>query len=279
VLMRDETRFRSWMRSIFAVLCGVIAGAAIPNSLAVGFKWLFPMEPDWGPFLWEEHWILRPVASVLAAAGAGFVAGAIARHHGRWIAVCAAFPALLLWAYFGVSAWQEQLLFSDTSMYVSIGNKLAITLIVAVLLPVAWFAGVAGEELGADYAVHFDSSSASLLGIKWYHFLWIPIVLHFVIAQFAWAGLYGFEWMKMTWRAGPTLGSLLPSVFVMMIWGTFMLMFHGLVTAYKTLSGIDAPKGSVAGSVVRHAVGLPLLAGILQVVVMALHAGLVQLMD
>lgn len=272
-----------WQRTRLpmSVFCGMIAGVLLPNSVQVGVRWTMPSEPEWGSVFWGEHWILRPVASVLAALGGGFLAGAIARRSGRTVAVLGALPAFLLWTWAAISAWREELLFTESSQYFSIGNKLAATIIVVALLPAAAAAGRSGEQMGLQYGQHFDGRPKTLLGVKWYHYIWLPFLIHLILAQISWAGLYAFEWIKMVWRAGPSMSSLIPTAFAMALWGTFYILLSGALKAYRVLSGFDQMDSNFAAAkqVVKYGVGAPFLAGILQTGIMLLHAALTRMVE
>jgi hypothetical protein len=270
-----------WQRTrvLLAVWCGMVAGILLPNSVQVGVRWMISGEPEWSSVFWGEHWILRPVVSVLAALGGGFVAGAIARRSGRTVAVLGALPAFLIWAWAAISAWQEELLFMGGSQYFSIGNKLAATVIVVALLPAAAVAGNAGQEIGVQFGQHFDSRPKTLLGVKWYHYIWLPFLIHLILAQISWAGLYAFEWLKMVWRSGPSMSSLIPTAFALALWGTFYILLTGVLKAYRVLAGFDEThsKFGAAKQVLKYGVGAPLLALIMQIGIMFLHAALIRM--
>jgi hypothetical protein len=267
------------MRLIFAVLCGVVAGVLVPNSLQVGARWFFSAPDEWGMLFWEEHWIVRPVASVLAAAAAAFVAGAVARRAGTVVALLAVTPGVLLWVFASVSAWREEMLFTSDFFYVSIGNKIAGTVIVVALPIVAMMAGPTGEEFGRENGPHFDRRPRTLFGVSWFHYIWLPFLIHAVLAQTAWAGIYGFEWLKTSWRAGPTMGAMIPTVFVMALWATFALLYSGVWRAYQLLAGFELTQSAwhCAKGVLASGFGRPLLAAVLQSGIMLIHYGLSRL--
>jgi hypothetical protein len=275
----SQSRLSMGVRLVGAVVLGVIAGVLIPNSLQVGVRFYFAAEPEWSPVLWGEHWVVRPLASVVSALGASLVAGAVARRHGANVATLAVLPAVVLWAFIAGSGWLGRLMFTDGEIYISIGNRLASTATAVVLIPVARAMGREGAAFGSTYGSLFDSRRFSLLGVRWFHFLWLPFLIHLLIAQTAWAGLYGLEWVKLAWRQGAYVTSVLPLAFVMMIWGTFFLVGTGVGTCYKTLSGIDDVPGLRDRFilVMKYGFGFPLLAVALQSGIMALHYGLSRL--
>ena len=163
---------------------------------------------------------------------------------------------------------------------ISIGNKLAASLLVLTIIPFACYGGLAGEEAGKMFGEHFDSRNYTLLGIKWYHYLWLPIVIQLLLVQTAWACLYAFEWFRNTWRAGMSLLSIVPSLFAFAILWTISITFDGVIRAYKILSGVEkVPLGrSRAFQVLKYGLGLPLLAAALQAGISLLHYGLAKLL-
>lgn len=277
-LIQKPERKSSWIRQVIAVIAGLIAGLLIPNSVHVGANFLLADELEWG-LLWDEHWVLRIAASTVSAGGAGFVAGLVARRNGKLVGAFTVIPASLVWIIFAVYAWQESLPFTNEFLYVSIGNKVAASVIGAILIPVGMWGGLIGEDVGHRYGSHFDSRRWAIFGIKWYHYLWLPFLIHLVIAQGTWAGLYGFEWLKLSWRAGPTAGAFLPTVFVLLIWGTFILIWTGLSRGYAVLAGFETDHSWAmrTGTVIKYGFGLPVLAWTCQAMIMLLHYGLARL--
>ena len=161
----------------------------------------------------------------------------------------------------------------------SIGNRLAASLLVSTIIPFACHGGLAGEEESKALREHFDSRRFTLLGIKWYHYLWLPVLIQAQLTQVSWAVLYGFEWLRNTWRSGFSLISILPWIFTLMIWGTLAIMFQGAVMCYRVLSGLEKSPSARSRAVqgLKYGFGYPLLAAILQTIVSLLHYGLLKL--
>jgi len=162
----------------------------------------------------------------------------------------------------------------------SIGNKLAASLLVLTIIPFACYGGSAGEEQGKTLAEHFDSRRFTLLGIKWYHYLWLPVLIQLLLVQASWASLYGFEWLRNTWRSGLGLVSILPWIFTAAIWWTLTIMAIGAERCYRVLSGLDEipSAGSRAFQVLKYGFGFPLLAAILQTIITLVNYGLLKLL-
>jgi hypothetical protein len=268
---------RSAARYAGAIACGIIAGVWIPSSMETGARLLFPDTVEWSPTFWGEHWVVRPLVTGVSAVAAAFVAGAVARRFGSFIAAVSAFPAFLLWLWVTISAWRESILFTGTETYVSVGNKVAATAIVIAIFPIAWVGGTAGEAFGREKAETFDARRWSLLGVKWYHYLWIPFVVHLVLIQTAAVGLWGLDWMLIAWRSGAAgVGSLLPTAFAAVLLGTLALSYTGLQRAYGILSGTQ-PDDAGWRAVLKYGVGFPIAAAVAQVVVGFVHYGLARL--
>jgi hypothetical protein len=164
-------------------------------------------------------------------------------------------------------------------MDLSIGNKLAATLILLLTVPTAIYGGNEGEVWGRELGLHFDSRRGCLLGVKWYHYLWIPLVLHLVLAQSSWAALYGFEWLKRVWKAGIGMTSLLPTFFAVGVWLTLSLTWTGLWRAYRALADLDRHSSPAqrAMAVLKFGLGYPLGAAAIQGAIVLIHVGLIRL--
>jgi len=275
----------SVFRAIGAVTCGLVAGLLLPASMEVGARFAVAstQETDTWGVLWGEHWAVRTAASLAASFAAGIVTGLVARHRGGLMASIAAIPSVLLWAYLAVGGWtgHPPFLSADTAFDMSIGNKLAATVIALLTIPLSYAGGEQGESAAQEMAPYFDRRRQSLFGIRWYHYLWIPLVMHFVLAQTTWAGLYGFQWLMRAWKASMSMTSLLPTLFVLGVWGSLAISWTGVERAYRALSGFDddASASSRTRTVIKHGIGFPLAAAALQALILLVHVGLLKLLS
>src|SRR6266496_2936994 len=224
----EVAKHGSISRAFAGVICGVVAGMLIPGALASGCLFYFPEEKHADAtwlFLWGEHWAIRVFASWVSAIGAGFVAGLVARQRGQIWAGVAALPSTLCWLAIAVIGWMQKVPFFEDRFQVetSIGNKLAASLLVLTVIPTACYGGLAGEKESKAVGEHFDSRRFTLIGIKWYHYLWLPILIQLQLTQASWAFLYGFEWLRNTWRSGFSLISIVPWIFTIAIWWTLSI--------------------------------------------------------
>lgn len=271
-------------RAAAAVICGIVAGMFIPGAFANGCLFYFPEERQSGNvwlFLWGEHWAIRVLASWASAYGAGFIAGIVARQRGRVWAGIAAVPSTLCWLAIAVIGWTQWVPFfaGNYQVETSIGNKIAASLLVLTIIPIASCGGLAGEEQGQSLGEHFDSRRFTLLGVQWYHYLWLPILIQLLLTQASWTFLYGFEWLRNTWRSGLSLFSIVPWVFTVLIWLTLSIMITGAGKCYGVLSGLEEiPSArSRVVQVLKYGFAYPLGAAILQTLIGLLHLGLLKL--
>jgi hypothetical protein len=145
---------------------------------------------------------------------------------------------------------------------------------------VAAWAGGSGAEEGQACGPHFDSRRFSLLGIKWYHYIWLPLPLYLWLIQASWTVFYGLEWLRMVYKSDATFLSIVPGVFTMMIWGTLGIMVTGAGKAYEVLAGFELipTVGRRAFAVLKYGVGAFLLVVILQVGIKLLQYWLARLL-
>lgn len=265
------------IRKFFAIVTGVIAGALLSMAIGAGLQHRFPDEfksATWG-VLWGEHWFLRALASLISSALVGFITGVIGREKGKTLAIIAVLPSWVLWVIVEYTALTGHFpLFTIDDIYVSLGNKISMGFIILTMFPVAWYSGAQGEIIGQKYSTFFDSRKHTLLGIKWYHYTWLPFVLYFIVLQGSFAGLYFLTWLKALWKSGFSfLGSIIPAIFTFMIYGTLYLMAIGVQKTYLILAGFEevTSKGRVAVKVIQYAIGFQIIAGILQIVIEYIH--------
>lgn len=267
-----------------AVCLGFLSGLFVAAALEVGLRNHFLEEQSatpWGAFFWNEHWALRTAASCTATVVTGFMAGIVARKHGKVLAIIASSPVALSWVFMAICCWKGQVLFlrEPVEIQVTIANKLVASFIAITILPLAGWAGTFGEKQGADLGAHFDSRRFSLLGIKWYHYLWLPLLVYAWLIQGSWAVYYWMIWMAKSWDTGLSLVSFVGGFFSLFIFGTIYLMFNGAQRAYLILSGIESVPSlkDRTLSVLKFGLGWFVLAAILQTAIGLLELGLAKL--
>jgi len=266
------------IRKIFAIISGALAGWLLSMAIGAGLQHRFPDEFksfNWGVLLWGEHWFLRALVSLISSAWAGFITGVIARQKGKTFAIIEVLPSWIIWVTAEYTAMTGYFpLFNIGDFYVSLGNKISMGFIILAMLPVAWYAGAQGEIIGQKYSTFFDSRKHTLLGIKCYHYFWFPIVLYLIVLQGAFAGLYFLTWLKALWKSGFSFfGSIIPTIFTLMIFGTLYIMAIGVQKTYLILAGFEevASKGRAAVKVIQYAIGFQIIAVILQFAIEYIH--------
>jgi hypothetical protein len=268
------------IRGFFAIIVGNIAGLLLTTAVGAGIQYRFPDEFTtfkWGLLLWGEHWFLRALTSFISSAFTGYIAGLIGRNKGRVLAIIAVFPSWIVWIVAEYTAITGHFpLINGGDVYVSLGNKIFMGFIILTILPVAWWSGFQGQITGREYSTHFDSKKHSLLGIKWYHYTWIPIILYLIMMQGSFSGLYFLTWVKALWKLGVDrffLGAIIPTVFTMALYGTLFLMAKGVQRAYLILAGFEniPSKRKVAVKVLKYAVGYQAIATVLQIGIEYVH--------
>lgn len=272
------------IRKIFAIFCGIIAGLLFSMAITSGLQYRFPDDfknQEWGIFFWGEHWFLRVLTSIISAAWAGFIAGLIGRDRGKILGIGTIFPSWVLWLIVAYTAYTGHVPFLavDDPLYISLGNKIATAIVLLAIGPIAWFAGQEGEIVGQQYASHFDGRPLTLLGIRWYHHLWLPFILYLIIMQGAYVGFYFLSWFKILWKTQADAGvfsflpNLIPTVFTFALLGTLLIMWNGLRNAYFILAGFD-PITSLSNrtvQVTKYLLGYQLIAVIIQSTIEYIH--------
>lgn len=208
----------------------------------------------WGLLYWGDHRILRLIAAGSASVAAGLIAGAIGRTRGALLGSAATVPAVGFWAF---------------GFWLSIGQAPVADRLLALALPVvlpvvgAW-AGTRGAAEVQPIRAQFDARPRTLLGVYWYHYLWIWPVSNLLCIQATWVLLYGTQWAA-------TVSIVVPNVLLLfaMLW-TVTLTAGGLAYSYRVLAGLQ-PSSTPGRDVLKGAVGFPLLALVLQGVFVAIH--------
>ena len=266
-------------RNIFAIICGAISGFFLHLACGAGIQYHFLEDMDKGileGLLWGEHWFVRTLVVVLCCFWAGFIAGLIGRHKGSLIGSISIAPCIISWLLLFYISLTGHVPILNTHIHISIGNNIAMLLAILLAIPMGSYGGKVGEEESYDLACHFDSRPNTLLGIKWYHYLWIPFVLHPIVMQASYIGLYFLFLYKELFRSGFMLS--ITFIFVMLIYGTLYLMGIGLWKAYRALAGLEeyTSKGAIAVNVMKYAIGLQIVAVICQQIVLYLNNLLVK---
>jgi hypothetical protein len=275
------------IRKFFAIISGATAGALLSTAISNGLWSIFPdVFLPFNIFLYylgyvtlDEHWFLRALVSIISSCWAGFIAGLIGRNKGSVLSIIAVLPAWITWlitGYIAITGYNPFLNMNDI-IHISLGNKISITFIILAMFPASWYSGAQGEITGQEFAAHFDSRKYTLLGIKWYHYFWIPIVMFLILLQGSFYGIYFLEWVKELWKAGHGffgwIRYIIPGIFTVALWGTLYLMGIGVRNAYLILAGFEniQSRGKAFLKVLQYAIGFQIIAILLQRGIELLH--------
>lgn len=275
-------RYPGTVRGAGAVTCGVIAGLLLVNSIQVGaaFGITGHAAEEWTILQWDDHWMWRAIASLAATFVAGFLAGMVARRQGRKVAILSALPTAVYWALVAYVGWIGHIPASDLPAEVPLGYRIIAVILVLATLPCAAAGGVEGAAYGRANAAHCDSRRGSLLGVRWYHYLWLPLLLHLMVLTASFGVIYGFQWVVTGFRNGFSLFAFVPFVFVIAMVFTLQILASGATKTYEALAGFDdSTEASVLRRVVKYGFGYTLGAIVAQAAIAAAHFGLVALVQ
>lgn len=168
---------------------------------------------SWG-ILWGDYYGWMIVVALCSLACSACIAGIIARRKGSEVGALTSIPLLTLLL---ISAY-----LASGNGSISPGYKIGLIFILLAALPLAIAAGRYGAKAGDSAGNHFDSRANTLLGIKWYHYFWIPFVVSISL--------------KEMWDLMLHSGTLLHVLFVSM---TLWLSLYGFRRAYLIISDFD----------------------------------------
>ncbi len=279
--LAEPTRKIGFVRYLCGVVGGVISGFLLSMAIVKGTEHTYIEEllftDTWGVLFWGEHYIIRMIWSLTATAGGALVAGLIARRRGLIIGLVTGVPTILVWLY-AVVLWVFEIAADSGLDYslMSLGNKVVSILIPLLTVPISAVFGRMGETLAGEHSHHFDARKCSFLGVKWYHHLWIWIVLYFYVIQTAWIINYGFDWYRMSSGVFFVWDNILPSICLMVIIMTLGLTFDGVAKAYDRLTDYqrDYGKRETIKGVLLYGFGFPMLAMIAQQLIVLIYFGI-----
>ena len=274
---RHVNRYDGWGRCLAGALVGVVAGMLCSASLAtgVGLAIASGAQDEWTILQWGDHWIWRGLGSGAATLAAGFLAGLASRRRGGIVAVVAVLPATSIWAIYAWSGWTGRVLGGDEEFYLPLGYRIVATILALGSAPLAWLAGREGAAYGRANAYHFDSRRAAIFGVRWYQFLWIPIMLHMMVLAVSWAGVYGIHAFVTNLRAGFSVSSAIPFAFCIGMFITLGWLTTGAFRSYEALAGFrEDSDGPVWQQVLKYGVGRTMLTILILVVVLMSFAWL-----
>jgi hypothetical protein len=274
---RHHDRYAGMLRYVGATFTGLLAGFLFIGSIQMGVSWALegPGPNDWDAVRWGDHWVWRAIASLVATAAGGFIAGMIARRRGARVAVACTVPTAGFWALVAWIGWTGHNPVAGTEGYFPLGYRIVATILCLASLPLAGAVGTEGAGYGRANSEHFDARRATLLGVRWYHFLWLPFLIHVMVFTAAFGAVYGSKWVVVALRNGFSLLAIVPTFFYVAMVMTLQLLATGAWRTYEALGGFtDSDPAPVWRQVVKYGFGYTALTVLAQVAVGLVHYGL-----
>ena len=169
-----ESRFAKKLGGAFF---GFLLGGLITNSIWSGATFIFTNETEgWSLTFWGEHYLTRILGGIIGVAVGSFVAGCIAKKNGARWGVISALPRISVWVFvaiFGIHGVIQGYIIS-----ISIWQWVTISILIGLIPLVAYYAGKIGQETRVGNREFFENRRGTLLGIRWYHWLWLFFPIH-----------------------------------------------------------------------------------------------------
>jgi hypothetical protein len=270
-------RYAGFIRFLGAAVSGMVFGVLFINSIEVGVA--FALEghnpEDWTILFWGQHWVWRTVASLVATGAAAFLAGMIARRRGQLVGVVSALPTAAYWAFIAYVGWTGHTLASGAPADIPLGYRIVAVLLALGTLPCAAMCGKEGSAYGHANAEHFDSRRGTLLGVRWYQFVWLPFLAHFMVLTAAFGTIHGWLWMVAAWKNVLSLFGIVPILFYLAMLWTLQLLGTGAWRTYEVLAGFnECSRARALGRVLKFGFGYSIATALAQSAITALQFGL-----
>lgn len=163
--------------NIGAILFGIFIGSFVVDAIRAGATRIFPEEADlyWAIGFWGERFILRTIVSIIGTAFGGFAAGIIAKTKGGICGLLSAIPTSLFWLAVVIT------LFIAPPESASFGHWGVSSFLIIISPCIGFYTGIIGHSFRKDYPEIFEFRPRTILGIKWFHWLWLIFPLKLVI--------------------------------------------------------------------------------------------------
>ena len=190
--IKEKIGGKRFSKQIGGALFGAFISLGITGSIQTGSEHIFVTEAEeWGIGFWGDHHILRVIASLIGSSIGGFSAGCIAKVRGGIWGLVSALPASLFWVAIGVLAL-SQFFTENKAFEITFGNWAVIVILVAASLVIGFYTGSLGESVRLGNSEIFECRPNIILGIKWYHWLWLFTIIHWVLMLGTFSVFQGF---------------------------------------------------------------------------------------
>ena len=215
------------LKQFGGIVFGILLGLMVTDSIMRGASFVFPNEKDlWGVGFWGDHHFLRVIASGIGTLVGAFAAGCIAKTRGGVCGLLSALPTSLFW--FSIVVFHFGSRPSNTK--ITFGQWLVIAAL-AIISPVAGFyAGLIGQKIRNDFAPLFEARSNTVLGIKWYHWLWLLTAIGWT-GTLATYSIYQGLWLLFGLRFSASLFNITAAILGIIV---ILSIFYSIFGLYKT---------------------------------------------
>lgn len=237
--IKEKIGEKRFSKQIGGALFGALISLGITGSIQTGSEHIFVTEAEeWGIGFWGDHHILRVIASLIGTSIGGFSAGCIAKVRGGIWGLVSALPASLFWVAIGVFAL-SQFFAENKAFEITFGNWAVIVILVAASLVIGFYTGSLGENVRLENSEIFECRPNIILGIKWYHWLWLFTIIHWIVMLGTFSVFQGlflfFETNRLTFLYGmnPVLAIFLVGLSLSLLGLSTIKIFGLLLFGYR----------------------------------------------
>lgn len=256
---QDEPRK---LKQLGGILFGILIALSITDAIHRGASFVFPEESkDWMLGFWGDHHILRIIASVLGTLFGSFVAGCIAKFRGGLCGLLSALPTTIFWIFVGGFVFKFL-----PDIEISLANWIVIIVLVISSPIVGFYFGKIGAIVRLDNPGIFESRKYTILGIKWYQWLWLYFVIGWIGALATYSIFQGL-WVLFSIRFLASLYNVLAGLVGIIIFLSIFYLFMGMYRTFYLLSlghRDDISSGRIAYKILGWTVGISCIVGFLQ---------------
>lgn len=230
------------LRIFGAILCGIIAGILLISAIDRGaYLYFVEKDKEWNSFSWD-NWFIRTLASIIASCWGAFIAGLISRTKGKLVGVLSAITSLAFWLFYFYGQLNGEINIGIGVIEIESNTVSKIMAIVLAFVNIitGYIAGGFGNEISNKHNKYFDERKYSILGVKWYHYIWTPFIIYFILIQGFFVAFYVLEKMYFLFQLPEySLAGIIFNILASLAAISIYVSYKALTNSYKILSGIE----------------------------------------
>lgn len=272
------------LRIIGAILCGIIAGILLISAIDRGaYLYFGEKEKEWNSFTWD-NWFLRTLASIIASSWGAFIAGLISRTKGKFVGVLGSLPSFVFWLFYFYGQLNGEINIGIGVIEIETNTLSKIMAIVLAITNIitGYIAGGLGNEISKEHIKYFDERKYSILGVKWYHYIWTPFIIYFILIQAFFVSFYVLEKMYFLFQLPKySLSGIIPNILASLASISIYVSYKALTNSYKILGGIEYSQKNSAKvkKLIGYLIGFPILSLAIQFGTYYLELGVYNLLN